>query len=95
MDTLARLIGETLVVRGVTAAVARWGVLRVAGGVGAAALVAYYFSARNRARQGQLALASPMSGRQVGAAGWPDQERRRALEAEPGATYPGERRTLH
>ena len=95
MDTLTRLIGETLVVRGVTAAVARWGFVRVAGGVGAAALVAYYLSSRSRARQGQLQLAPPLSVFQDGSAGWPDQDRRRAPELDPGTTYPGERRTLH
>jgi hypothetical protein len=92
MDTLTRLIGETLVVRGVTAAVARWGFLRVAGGVGAAALAAYYLSSRSRAGQGLLQLAQPLSVQQDG---WPDQDRRRAPELEPGTTYPGERRTLH
>jgi hypothetical protein len=91
MDTLTRLISETLVVRGVTVAVARWGFVRVAGGVGAAALLAYYLAFR---RQGQRRLASSMS-YQDGSAGWADQDRRRSTELEPGITYPGERRTLH
>lgn len=80
MDILARQVGATLVVRGTVAAISRWGMWRVAGWLGAAALVAYYLGARYQARHAVPLLPSP------------DQERRRVPECEP---QQDESRTLH
>lgn len=92
MNTLARRIGETLMVRGAVAAVARWGLMRVVGVVGIAALIGYFL--RGKAPE-PLLLAAPDSPSHGPSLGWPDQERRHTPELEPGMTYPGERRTLH
>jgi hypothetical protein len=94
MNTLARRIGETLMVRGAVAAVARWGLMRVVGVVGIAALIGYFL--RGKSHQ-PLLLGAPDSNSASRSAfpGWPDEDRRRAPELEQGTTYPGERRTLH
>lgn len=94
MNTLARRIGETLMVRGAVAAVARWGLMRVVGVVGIAALIGYYL--RSKAHQPLLLAAPDANPASRGTSfGWPDEDRRRAPELEQGTTYPGERRTLH
>lgn len=92
METLARQIGETLVAHGTAAAVTRWGVFRVAGWVGLAALIALYFTARHRAHLAAPQLAAPAlpNGRDAAP---PDQERRRTPEPEQGVH--DEPRTLH
>lgn len=92
MNTLARRIGETLMVRGAVAAVARWGLMRVVGVVGIMALIGYVL--REKSQQ-PLLLEGPDSASRGASAGWPDEERRRSPELEAGMTYPGERRTLH
>jgi hypothetical protein len=97
MDTLARRIGEMLVLRGAAAAVARWGLMRVVGVTGLA-LAGYYLLSHQKHGQHneQLGLlpARDMAGGSA-SGGWPGEDRRRTPELEPGATYPGERRTLH
>jgi hypothetical protein len=92
MDTLARRIGEMLVLRGAAAAVARWGLMRVVGVTGLALAGYYLLSHKKHGQHGdQLGL---LPARDL-AGGWPGEDRRRTPELEPGATYPGERRTLH
>lgn len=98
MDTLARRIGEMLVLRGAAAAVARWGVMRVVGVTGLA-LAGYYLLSHKQAQQqyqdqSRLLPSLDVTGAST-ASGWPGEDRRRASELEPGAVYPGERRTLH
>lgn len=92
MNTLASRIGETLVVRGAAAAVARWGLMRVIGVVGVVALIGYFLRSKSHE---PLLLSAPDSASRGASPGWPDEDRRRAPELEPGTTYPGERRTLH
>ncbi|CAN7653733.1 hypothetical protein LJR289_004986 [Pseudoduganella sp. LjRoot289] len=92
MNTLARRIGETLVLRGAAAAVARWGWMRVVGAVGIVALIGYFL--RSKSDQALL-LSAPDSAARGASPGWPDEDRRRTPDLEPGMTYPGERRTLH
>lgn len=89
MDTLARQVGETLVARGTAAAISRWGIWRVAGWLGVAALVAYFLGSRYRARHAGPLLPAPDAGQGVPS---PDQERRRVPEFEP---HQDESRTLH
>lgn len=92
MDTLARRIGETLVLRGAVAVVARWGLMRVVGVVGILALIAYFLRSKSHEA---LLLSAPDSAMRGAAPGWPDEDRRRTPELEAGTSYPGERRTLH
>ncbi|MYN05780.1 hypothetical protein [Pseudoduganella aquatica] len=92
MDTLARRIGEMMLLRGATAAVARWGVMRVVG-VAGLALAGYYLLSHHKETP-RLLPAPDATGRSE-LSGWPGEDRRRAPELEPGMTYPGERRTLH
>lgn len=94
MDTLARRIGEMLVLRGAASAVARWGVMRVVGVAGLAALAGYYLFSHKKNEQQRL-LPAPDAAERSANSGWPGEDRRRAPELEPGTTYPGERRTLH
>ncbi|KQV79167.1 hypothetical protein ASD15_21160 [Massilia sp. Root351] len=95
MDTLARRIGEMLVLRGAASAVARWGLMRVVGVAGLAALAGYYLFSHKKDEQQQRLLPAPDAGERSASSGWPGEDRRRAPELEPGMTYPGERRTLH
>jgi hypothetical protein len=90
METLARQVGETLVARGTAAAISRWGIWRVAGWLGVAALVAYYVSSRYRAHHATPLLPAPDAGK--GTTPPPDQERRRVPEFEH---QHDETRTLH
>lgn len=90
METLARQVGETLVARGTAAAISRWGIWRVAGWLGVAALIAYYLGSRYRAHHAAPQLAAPDAGK--GTVPPPDQERRRVPEFE---THQDEIRTLH
>lgn len=95
MNTLARRIGEMLVLRGAAAAVARWGVMRVAGVAGLAALAGYYLLSHRKEKEQTLLLPAPDAAERAANSGWPGEDRRRAPELEAGMTYPGERRTLH
>ncbi len=90
METLARQVGETLVARGTAAAISRWGIWRVAGWLGVAALVAYYLGSRYRAQHAVPLLPAPDAAKD--AAPPPDQERRRVPEFEH---HQDESRTLH
>lgn len=95
MDTLARRIGEMLVLRGAAAAVARWGVMRVVGVAGLTALAGYYLLSHKKQDQQTRLLPAPDAAERAASSGWPGEDRRRSPELEPGVTYPGERRTLH
>lgn len=95
MDTLARRIGEMLVLRGAASAVARWGVMRVLGVAGLAALASYYLFSHRKDEQQQRLLPAPDAPGRSASSGWPGEDRRRTPEPEAGTTYPGERRTLH
>ena len=94
MDTLTSRIGETLMLRGATAAIARWGFMRVAGVVGIVALMAYFLRDK-KAASAPLLLPAPDASAQETGSRWPGEDRRRTPELENGATYPGERRVLH
>jgi hypothetical protein len=89
METLARQVGETLVARGTAAAISRWGIWRVAGWLGVAALLAYYFSSRYRAQHAAPQLPAPEAGKDASS---PDVERRRVPDFE---NHQDESRTLH
>lgn len=90
METLARQVGETLVARGTAAAISRWGIWKVAGWLGVAALVAYYLGSRYRAQHAVPLLPAPADSK--GGAPSPEQERRRVPEFEH---HQDESRTLH
>lgn len=95
MDTLTSRIGETLMLRGATAAIARWGFMRVAGVVGIVALMAYFLRGKKAAAAPLLLLPAPDASTHEAGSRWPGEDRRRSPELENGATYPGERRVLH
>jgi hypothetical protein len=90
METLARQVGETLVARGTAAAISRWGIWRVAGWLGVAALLAYYFSSRYRTQHAAPQLPAPEAGKDASSS--PDVERRRVPDFE---SHQDESRTLH
>lgn len=92
MDTLANTVGKTLIAHGTTAAITRWGVLRVAGWIGLAALAAYFLSTRHKEQASVPLLPAPAPDE---SARTPDEERRRTPELESTVQYPEGSRTLH